>query len=289
MKGKRRRSILGRALLLSVVAGLILFMGWSYSQAHRAERAYTDNNLMKLRDDEAIPTHKGTSLMSPGTDQHLTPANTLRLRIPANSDDARDQQLKEEIRDAVLERFGGEIACARDAHEAVNILHRRLSEIEAFVNEHLRVNGVSYDAKARLRTVYFPEKTYRLSGGQIVYLPQGNYKALELVLGSGKGSNWWCVMYPPLCYFDLVQGGVVPGVSSSLPSGGPWTEGDAQGHGEEGRNGVIVIDEGLTEEVKVEVRSLLLDALRAGIIRIGKALSILAQIARGQDGIHNMD
>ncbi|HHY45039.1 MAG TPA: stage II sporulation protein R [Firmicutes bacterium] len=277
------RSALGQALLLSVVAGLILFMGWSYSQANRAEKAYTDNNLMKLRNDDAIPTHKGTSLTSPGEWPSLTPDSTIRLHIPANSDEPGDQKVKEEIRDAVIERFGADLNGVEDAHEAEDLLRSRLPEIEALANEHLRASGVSYSAKAELKTVHFPEKTYRLAGGEVVRLPQGDYKALQLTLGTGKGANWWCVMYPPLCYFDLVQRGVVPGTWTdvSVPADGSEMGGPVKG--------VVFIDEELTEDVKVEIRSLILDAVRYGIIRIGKALSVLAGAGPAQAGVSNMD
>jgi stage II sporulation protein R len=274
MKRRRTRSPLGQALLLAVTAGLILFMGWSYSQAHRAERAYTDNNLMKLRDDDAIPANTGESVTTVNTNASLTPANVLRLHIPANSDVERDQEIKEAVRDAVMERFGAVLQGAADADQAERLLSPRLSEIEALANRCLEAEGVSYGAKAYLKTVHFPEKTYRLSGDRLVYLPRGDYKALQLVLGSGKGANWWCVMYPPLCYFDLVQRGVIPGV--------PATH-------EGGVEGVTVIYEDLTEEVKVEVRSLLLDAIRAGISRIGEALSILAQTGLTPPGVSNVE
>ena len=276
--------MLGQALLLSIVAGLILFMGWSYSQTVKAEKAYTDNNLMKLRNDDAIPTHRGTSLTSPGEWPSLTPESTLRLHIPANSDDSGDQKLKEEIRDAVIERFGVGLRDAKDAHEAEKLLESRLPEIEALANEYLRARGVSYGARAELKTVHFPEKTYRLSGGQVVRLPQGDYKALRLTLGSGKGANWWCVMYPPLCYFDLVQRGVVPGTwpDVSVPD-------ESQTETDGSVKGVIFIDESLTDEVKVEVRSLLLDAIKAGVIRIGKALSAFLGAGPVQAGVYNMD
>lgn len=262
---------------MAVTAGLILFMGWGYSQAHRAERAYTDNNLLRLRDDEAIPANTGAS---------LTPANTIRLHIPANSDEASDQRVKEEVRDAVIERFGAQLAGAVDADEAEERLRRHLPEIEALANECLKLEGVSYGARAYLKTVYFPEKTYELSTGQSVHLPEGNYKALQVVLGSGKGTNWWCVMYPPLCYFDLVQRGVVPGV----PVSGRWTDPEGAGPIQTGNGeGVIFIDESMTEDVKIEVRSLLLDAIRTGIVRIGKALSVLAQAAPGKAVVGNTE
>ena len=267
------RSAIGEALLLSLVAGLILFMGWIYSQTVRAEKAYTDNNLMKLRSDDALPTHKETSLV-PSGEALLTPASTIRLHIPANSDALADQKIKEEIRDAVIGRFGAEMEAAQDVREAEKILESRLSEIEALANEHLRAHGLSYGAKAELKTVYFPEKTYRLSGGEMVTLPAGEYKALRVVLGSGKGSNWWCVMYPPLCYFDLVQRGTMPGHPGVIPV----SEGD-----------IIFVDESLTEEVRVEIRSLILDAIRNGIARIGKALSVLAGTGPAQAGLMNAE
>ncbi|MGI6631952.1 MAG: stage II sporulation protein R [Bacillota bacterium] len=239
---------MGQAIVLALTAGVILFAGWGFSQASRAEKAYTPNNL----------------IMGPSE-------NVIRLHIPANSDSSIDQEVKEEIRDRVMAEFGPQLKGEGvDAAEAEAILRAALSEIEQTATAHLKAKGLPYSAAASVKTLHFPEMTYNLEDGRTLYLAEGEYKALQVKLGSGTGRNWWCVMYPPLCYSDLVQRGIVPGspVTSS---------------GEEGlvRNleGVLLVDNSLAEEVRVEVRSLFLDAIRAGMARVGEVLSYVADAA----------
>lgn len=118
----------------------------------------------------------------------------LRLHVIANSDEDYDQELKLKVRDAVLmsgeEVFSGsediisaesEIADKKDV-----ILH---SAIEA-----IRNLGYDYDVKIELARSYFPTRTY-----DNLTLPAGYYKAVRIIIGEGKGKNWWCIMFPPLC------------------------------------------------------------------------------------------
>lgn len=118
----------------------------------------------------------------------------LRLHIPANSDSEEDQAIKLELRDALLERFGGELSECSDLALASARAAELLPEIEEFANEFLSGSGFSYGAKAELVEMYFTTREY-----DRLILPAGRYTALRVTLGSGSGKNWWCVIFPQLC------------------------------------------------------------------------------------------
>ena len=112
--------------------------------------------------------------------------NIIRLHIIANSDSSEDQTIKLKIRDRILQN----VQCGEDP----NITAQKAA-YEA--NNVLMENGFSYTAKGVYCMTDFPEKTYKN-----VTLPAGRYNAVEIILGSGKGHNWWCVLYPPVCILD---------------------------------------------------------------------------------------
>lgn len=118
----------------------------------------------------------------------------LRLHIPANSDSDEDQAVKLRLRDALLERFGGELSECADLAEASSRAAELLPEIEEFANRFLSESGFTYGAKAELVEMYFTTREY-----DRLILPAGQYTALRLTLGSGSGRNWWCVIFPQLC------------------------------------------------------------------------------------------
>ena len=114
--------------------------------------------------------------------------NIVRLHIIADSDSGADQSVKLKVRDAVLEEM-------REMPDiSVEKVTENLDKIEETANRVLRENGFDYAARAMYGKFPFPEKTYKS-----MTLPAGDYYGVRIVLGSGKGHNWWCVMYPPLC------------------------------------------------------------------------------------------
>lgn len=127
-------------------------------------------------------------LISPAEGENL---DIVRLHVIAQSDDAYDQYIKLRVRDAVLEVSH---SLSIDKEAAVNIKNN-LSLIEDAANVVLASYGVDYKAYAQFGEFDFPTKTY----GNVT-LPAGNYTAVRIVLGKGEGQNWWCVMYPPLCF-----------------------------------------------------------------------------------------
>ena len=121
-----------------------------------------------------------------------------RLHVIANSDGEADQQVKMQVRDAVLEATKDGILQCTDAQQARAYIENNLEIIEKTANETLAENGFDYTATAQVGTFRFPERTY-----QDVTYPEGDYEALRVTLGDGDGHNWWCVMFPPLCLTEI--------------------------------------------------------------------------------------
>lgn len=122
--------------------------------------------------------------------------NLIRLHIIANSDSEEDQAVKLRIRDAVLAEEG-ENLIARNEDECIENVKERLPYIEKTANDILAANGFSYTAHAVYGKFDFPKKEYKN-----ITLPCGEYYGVRIILGSGEGRNWWCVMYPPVCMMN---------------------------------------------------------------------------------------
>lgn len=120
--------------------------------------------------------------------------NTLRLHVLAASDTTEDQAAKLLVRDAVLAHHGDAFLACTSKEEAEQYLSSHLSSIEKTVEKTLADNGLEYSFKVALAEEYFDARTY----GDIT-LPAGNYTALKITLGTGKGQNFWCMLYPALC------------------------------------------------------------------------------------------
>lgn len=128
------------------------------------------------------------------------PQESIRLRILANSDNPSDQLVKREIRDAVVEQMQLwvlQLENPQSLEDAKALTRQHLPEIRQLVGEELRKRGITYNYHVELGVVPFPTKLY----GGTVY-PAGDYDALRITLGEGQGQNWWCVLFPPLCFID---------------------------------------------------------------------------------------
>lgn len=128
----------------------------------------------------------------------------LRLHILAAGDDTASQELKLHVRDAVLSVIQDAAADASTAAEAEAMLLPKLDEITRIANEVLTDAGVSYRATVEITTEFFPIKQY----GSLL-LPPGKYRALRILLGEGEGKNWWCMLYPSLCFTE--------GITATIP------------------------------------------------------------------------
>lgn len=125
----------------------------------------------------------------------------LRLHIVADSNSELDQQIKLEVKDAVvtyLEPYLADITTKEAAKEAIE---SHLDDLSALAAEILAEKNFPYSATASLGISYFPVKTY----GDLT-LPAGNYDALEIRLGNAAGKNWWCLVFPQLCFVDITYG-----------------------------------------------------------------------------------
>ena len=123
----------------------------------------------------------------------------LRFHVLAASDTKEDQELKLKVRDSVGIYMEENLKGALDKSESEELVRLPLGEIETVAEQTIKEEGYDYPVTASLAYVEFPEKTY----GAYVF-PAGTYEALEVVIGEGKGHNWWCVMYPNLCFSGSV-------------------------------------------------------------------------------------
>ena len=119
----------------------------------------------------------------------------LRVHIRANSNAEADQAVKYQVRDAIVEFLTPTVAECATKHEAMTAVRSKLSAISDVADRVLKENGFFYGARASLREEEFPTRVY--DGAT---LEAGVYDALIVELGSGTGDNWWCVVYPPLCF-----------------------------------------------------------------------------------------
>lgn len=119
----------------------------------------------------------------------------LRIHIRANSNGKEDQAVKYLVRDKIVEFLTPAVAECRTKEEAVKKIGSLLPEAEREADCVLRANGYTYGARASIRQEQFPTRVY-----EGVTLDAGVYDALIVELGTGEGDNWWCVVYPPLCF-----------------------------------------------------------------------------------------
>mgnify|MGYP001161895182 CR=1 FL=1 len=132
----------------------------------------------------------------------VIPDEAIRLRILANSDVEADQELKRKVRDAVNEEITAWVEELTDIDKARKLIEDNIDEVQAIVGRVLKENGEVIDYSAAYdKNVTFPTKLY----GNYLY-PAGDYEAILITLGEGQGSNWWCVVFPPLCFLDFSFG-----------------------------------------------------------------------------------
>lgn len=127
----------------------------------------------------------------------------IRFHVIANSDNEKDQALKLKVRDQVLEYIQPLLKDSDCIQESREILKRENGKILQIATQVIADNGYNYSVESTLDKEYFPIKTY----GNIT-LPQGEYEAYRIIIGTGEGQNWWCVMFPPICFVDITRGEV---------------------------------------------------------------------------------
>lgn len=136
--------------------------------------------------------------------QQKIATEVFRFHVIANSDSEEDQALKMKVKENVINYMKEQLPDSQSAEETKEWAAAHLEEIENVAGETLRKEGCRDSVLAKVVNCYFPDKTY----GDVTF-PNGNYDALRIEIGEAKGQNWWCVLYPNLCFIDAVHA-VVP-------------------------------------------------------------------------------
>lgn len=136
--------------------------------------------------------------------------SVFRLHVIANSDSEEDQNLKYVVRDKLIEYMNTLSINTTSKEDVINLANEHINDFYAIANNTIQDYGYDYPVKINIGNFNFPTKTY----GDIS-LPAGYYDALRVEIGEAKGQNWWCVMFPPLCFVD-VSSGIVPDSSKEL-------------------------------------------------------------------------
>jgi len=137
-----------------------------------------------------------------GSGGGMNESDFLRLHIRANSNSDVDQDIKFDVRQEIVNELTPIFAGVTSRQMAMETLQNNIGRVEAAANRVLLAGGFGYSARAGLRTEFFPTRHYN---GHT--LPEGVYDALIISLGAGAGDNWWCVVYPPLCFLENNIGG----------------------------------------------------------------------------------
>ncbi len=122
----------------------------------------------------------------------------IRLHVIANSDTFEDQQLKYEVRNNIIKTFDKEFELILTKEESERIIIEKLDEIRVIAESTIHESGYDYSVNVYYGNYMFPRKQYK----EIV-LPEGNYDAVRIEIGKAEGQNWWCVMFPSLCFVDF--------------------------------------------------------------------------------------
>jgi len=128
----------------------------------------------------------------------------VRLHVIANSNSQSDQDLKLKVRDSIVEHLKDKLKEANSTEETKSIIKKELESIAKAAQEEIFANDYNYAVTVSLGNYRFPTRSY-----EGAMLPAGNYDALRIIIGEGMGENWWCVLYPQLC-FTSSQSGTLP-------------------------------------------------------------------------------
>ena len=124
--------------------------------------------------------------------------NVIRFHVSANSNSRADQEIKNIVRDKILTEFEELLSSSENIKESRQLLKSELPAIQAHAEDIVRQLGFDYEIETRIEQVFFPTKVY----GDLTF-PPGMYEALQISIGDGIGRNWWCLMFPPLCFVDM--------------------------------------------------------------------------------------
>ena len=136
--------------------------------------------------------------------------SVFRLHVIANSDTPEDQNLKYIVRDSIIDYINEITKNAESKEEVIELARNNIDEIKKIAEQTVYNEGYNYKIEVSIGNFEFPTKKY----GDIT-LPPGFYDALKIEIGNAEGQNWWCVMFPPLCFVDITSG-IVPDDSKEI-------------------------------------------------------------------------
>ncbi len=122
----------------------------------------------------------------------------IRLHVVANSNTFEDQQLKYKVRNSIISSFDREFQYITTKDESEKIIVNKIDDIRNIAMNTIKSEGYDYDVDVYYGNFSFPRKQY-----ENIVLPEGNYDAVRIEIGNAEGNNWWCVMFPPLCFVDF--------------------------------------------------------------------------------------
>jgi len=134
-------------------------------------------------------------------DSNKVKEEVFRLHIKANSDSGEDQALKLKVRDRILAETNVIFANAKSSKEAMTLAKENIALLTDIARDEILKNGYSYNVSAIVGASYFPTKEYEGN----IFLPAGDYNALNIFIGEGKGKNWWCMLYPSICVSSSIK------------------------------------------------------------------------------------
>jgi stage II sporulation protein R len=140
--------------------------------------------------------------------QRSRPAGLIRLHIIANSNTFYDQTLKYRVKDRIVSEMAPAFRQATDIEAARQVADANVETIRSIAVKEIQRNGFNYPVQVVRGDYYFPAKKYTIQGEngiKSLTLPPGRYEAVRVIIGSGEGANWWCVLYPPLCFVNFQQ------------------------------------------------------------------------------------
>ena len=132
---------------------------------------------------------------------HDLEKNIFRLHILANSNSQEDQELKLKVRDVVIEYIKELCKNSDSKASAIEVCENNLNKINQLAQRVINENNYNYKVKSQIGNFEFPTKTYAN-----IALPSGNYDALRITIGNAQGENWWCSLFPPLCFSNTISG-----------------------------------------------------------------------------------
>lgn len=140
-------------------------------------------------------------------------SSLLRLHVIANSNSQEDQNLKLKVRDALLDYMSKNLFNVSSKEDAIALISQNRDELTKIAKKIINEEGYNYDVSISIENTYFPTKNY-----YDISLPAGYYDSVRVKIGTASGNNWWCVMFPPLCFTDSSSGALADNGEGYLES-----------------------------------------------------------------------